>query len=166
VNEAIHIPTVRVVGERGEQHGIMAIRDALILARSQDLDLVEIAPKAEPPVCKIIDWGKFQYMETKKKYENKKTQKKTKLKGIRFRPSTGDGDLTFKAEQAKKFLTKENKIKIQVVLRGREKAFAEQAKKRLKEFIDKIDFPVKIEQDIRQQGNGFNVIIAPIIKGD
>ncbi|MCK5081241.1 MAG: translation initiation factor IF-3 [Candidatus Moranbacteria bacterium] len=161
MNESIHAPTVRVVGERGEQHGILEIRDALILARSQGLDLVEIAPKAEPPVCKIIDWGKFQYLQTKKKDGSKKTQKKTKLKGVRFRPSTGEGDLKFKAEQAKKFLSKNNKIKIQVILRGREKAFSDQAKNRLKEFIDKIDFPVKIEQDIRQQGNGFNVIIAP-----
>lgn len=128
------------------------------------MDLVEIAPKAEPPVCRIIDWGKFQYLETKRKDEGKKTQKKTKLKGIRFRPSTGIGDLTFKAEQAKKFLTKNNKVKIQVVLKGREKAFSEQAKKQLKEFIDKIDFPVKIEQDIKPQGNGFNAIVAPITK--
>jgi len=150
------------VGERGEQHGILEIRDALILARSLDLDLVEIAPKAEPPVCKLINWGKFQYLKTKEKDDSKKNQKKTKLKGVRFRPSTGDGDLIFKAEQAKKFLAKNNKVKIQVVLRGREKAFSEQAKNRLKEFIDKIDFPVKIEQDIKQQGNGFNVIIAPI----
>jgi len=131
------------------------------LARSQDLDLVEIAPKAKPPVCKLINWGKFQYLKTKEKDESKKNQKKTRLKGVRFRPSTGDGDLSFKADQAKKFLSKNNKVKVQVVLRGREKAFAEQAKKRLKEFIDKIDFPVKIEQDVKQQGNGFNIIIAP-----
>jgi translation initiation factor IF-3 len=133
----------------------------LQLAREFDLDLVEIAPKAEPPVCKLIDWGKFQYLETKKKYENSKKQKKTKLKGIRFRPNTGEGDLEFKAEQAKKFLAKKNKVKVQIVLRGREKAFSEQAKAQIKEFIDKIDFPVKIEQDVKFQGNGFNVIIAP-----
>jgi translation initiation factor IF-3 len=136
-------------------------KDALNLARDVGLDLVEIAPKANPPVCKLIDWGKFQYLETKKKYENKKKQKKTKLKGIRFRPNTGDGDLTFKAEQATKFLKKKNKVKVQVILRGRERAFSEQSKSQLKEFIDKIDFPVKIEQDIKFQGNGFNVIIAP-----
>jgi translation initiation factor IF-3 len=133
----------------------------LQLAREFDLDLVEIAPKAEPPVCKLIDWGKFQYLETKKKYENSKKQKKTKLKGIRFRPNTGEGDLEFKAGQAVKFLKKNNKVKIQIVLRGREKAFSEQAKAQIKEFIDKIDFPVKIEQDVKFQGNGFNVIIAP-----
>jgi translation initiation factor IF-3 len=132
-----------------------------VLAKSLDLDLIEIVPNAAPPVCKLIDWGKFQYLETKKKDDNKKNQKKTKLKGIRFRPNTGEGDLSFKAEQAKKFLNQKNKVKIQVVLRGREKAFSEQAKTQLKEFIDKIDFPAKIEQDIKFQGNGFNVIIAP-----
>ena len=162
VNEAIRfVDEVRVVGERGEQHGIMPIKEALDFARKMDLDLIEIAPKAQPPVCKVIEWGKFQYSETKKREGSKKNQKQTKLKGIRFRPSTGAGDLKFKAEQAVKFLSKNNKVKIQVVLRGREKAFAEQAKNQLKEFIDKIDFPVKIEQDIKPQGNGFNVIIAP-----
>lgn len=139
----------------------MPIQEALHLAKDFGLDLVEIAPKAEPPVCKLIDWGKFQYLETKKKYENNKKQKKTKLKGIRFRPNTGEGDLEFKADQAVKFLKKNNKVKIQIVLRGREKAFSEQAKTQIKEFIDKIDFPVKIEQDVKFQGNGFNVIIAP-----
>lgn len=162
VNEAIRfVDEVRVVGERGEQHGIMEIKQAIKFARDMELDLVEIAPKAQPPVCKIINWGKFQYLETKKKDENNKKQKKTKLKGVRFRPNTGEGDLDFKAEQAKKFLAKNNKVKIQMVLRGREKAFTEQAKKQLREFIDKIDFPVKIEQDVKPQGNGFNVIIAP-----
>jgi len=161
VNHAIKAQTVRVVGERGEQHGVLPIKEALALAQESGLDLVEIAPKAEPPVCKIIDWGKFQYMQTKKQDENKKKQKKTKLKGIRFRPSTGEGDLDFKLTQAKKFLAKDNKVKIQVVLRGRERAFSDQAKTQLKEFIDKIDFPVKIEQDVKPQGNGFNVIIAP-----
>jgi len=139
----------------------MTAKDALSFARERGLDLVEIAPKAKPPVCKIIDWGKFQYIKTKQQDEQKKNQKKTKLKGVRFRPSTGDGDLEFKADQAKKFLAKDNKVKIQVILRGREKAFSSQAKGQLKEFIDKIDFPVKIEQDVKPQGNGFNVIIAP-----
>lgn len=150
-----------MVGEQGEQHGVLPIKEALNLAQESGLDLVEIAPKAEPPVCKIIDWGKFQYLQTKKQDENKKKQKKTKLKGIRFRPSTGEGDLNFKLDQAKKFLDKNNKVKIQVILRGRERAFSDQAKTQLKEFIDKIDFPVKIEQDVKPQGNGFNVIIAP-----
>ncbi len=161
MNEAIKAEEVRVIGDRGEQHGVLSLKEALILAKSLEIDLIEIVPNATPPVCKLIDWGKFQYLETKKKDDNKKNQKKTKLKGIRFRPNTGEGDLLFKAEQAKKFLKLNNKVKIQIVLRGREKSFSEQAKVQLKEFIDKIDFPVKIEQDIKYQGNNFNVIITP-----
>lgn len=152
---------MRVIDEFGEQIGIIETAEALKTAQERGLDLVEISPKVNPPVCKIIDWGKYQYIQSKKKNENKKGQKKTEVKGIRFRPSTGEGDLEFKANQAKKFLEKGHKVKIQVILRGREKAFIEQAKEQIKGFIDKIEFPVKIEQEVKQQGNLLHMLISP-----
>ncbi len=157
----IKISPVRVIDEFGEQIGVIETPEALRIAQERGLDLVEISPKTNPPVCKIIDWGKYQYIQSKKKNENKKGQKKTEVKGIRFRPSTGEGDLDFKAKQAKKFLEKGHKVKIQVILRGREKAFIEQAKEQIKGFIDKIEFPVKIEQEVKQQGNLLHMLISP-----
>lgn len=157
----IRISPVRLIDETGEQVGVIETNKALAMAREKDLDLVEISPNARPPVCKIIDWGKFQYQQSKKQQQAKGKQKKTEIKGVRVRPSTGENDLVFKANQAKKFLEKGNKVKVEIILRGREKAFAEQSKEKLEAFIDKIDFPYKIEQDAKRQFNGFNVIIAP-----
>ena len=131
------------------------------MAKDLELDLVEISPKAEPPVCKLIDWGKFQYLKAKKENDSKKNQKKTEVKGVRIRPSTGENDLNFKRNQAEKFLKKGSKVKIQIILRGREKAFGDLAKQILRDFVDKIEFPIKIEQDVAKQFNGFNVLIAP-----
>lgn len=161
INEFIRITPIRVVDENGEQLGVIETSQALELARQRGLDLVEVAPMAKPPVCKIIDWGKYQYQQAKKEQQAKAKQKKVDVKGIRIRPATGDNDLIFKAQQAKKFLEKGNKVKVEIVLRGREKAFIDQARRTLVAFIDKIDFPVKIEQDIKRQFNGLNVLIAP-----
>lgn len=150
-----------MIGEKGEQIGVIETAEALKMAKEQELDLVEISPKANPPVCKLIDWGKFQYLQAKKENDNKKKQKKTEVKGVRIRPSTGENDLNFKKNQAEKFLRKGNKVKIQIILRGREKAFMDLAKQNLRDFVDKIEFPIKIEQDVTKQFNGFNVLIAP-----
>ena len=155
-----------MIDENGEQIGIIETSQALGMAKERDLDLVEIAPKAKPPVCKIIEWGKYQYQEAKKTQNSKTKLKKVNIKGIRIRPSTGDNDLNFKIQQTKKFLGKDNKVKIEIVLRGREKAFQDQSRQRLREFIDKIDFQFKIEQDIKRQFNGFNVLIAPKEQAD
>ena len=160
-NEMIRVSPIRLIGERGEQIGVIETAEALKMAREQELDLVEISPKAEPPVCKLIDWGKFQYLQAKKDNDNKKKQKKTEVKGVRIRPSTGENDLNFKKNQAEKFLKKGNKVKIQIILRGREKAFMDLAKQNLRDFVDKIEIPIKIEQDVTKQFNGFNVLIAP-----
>ncbi len=160
-NETIRVSPIRVIGEKGEQLGVIETSEALKMARDLELDLVEISPKAEPPVCKIIDWGKFQYLKAKKDNDSKKTQKKTEIKGVRIRPSTGENDLNFKRNQAEKFLKKGCKVKIQIVLKGREKAFGDLAKKTLSDFIDKIDYPIKIEQRVAKQFNGFNVLVAP-----
>jgi len=154
-----------VIGPDGEQLGVFEIAQALQNAKELELDLVEIAPMANPPVCKIIDWGKFQYQQAKKEKESKKKQQKVEIKGIRLRPRIGQNDLQIRLKQAEKFLSQGNKVKVEILLRGREKAFIETAKKILKEeFVDKINFPIKIEQDISRKFNGLEMTIAPISK--
>ncbi len=161
LNEAIRISPVMVIDESGKKLGIMETSKAIEIAQEKGLDLVEIAPNLRPPVCRILDWGKFQYQQAKKQQKSKNNQKKIDIKGIRIRPTTGENDLNFKANQKKKFLAKGHKIKIEIILKGREKAFQNEAKEKLQSFIDKIDLETKIEQDISRQFNGFYVLIAP-----
>ncbi|HHX58936.1 MAG TPA: translation initiation factor IF-3 [Candidatus Moranbacteria bacterium] len=160
-NHMIKVSPVRLIDEFGEQVGIVETSEALRRANEAGLDLVEISPKAQPPVCKIIDWGKYQYQQSKKQQDNKLKQKKVEVKGIRIRMATDKGDLAVKLNQAEKFLQKGNKLKIEVILRGREKAFSDQAKQKLEEFVDKIKIPIKIEQRLQKQFNGFNILVAP-----
>ena len=153
-----------MIDEAGEQLGIMETSQAMALAQENGLDLVEVAPLAKPPVCKIIDWGKYQYQLSKKDKDSKKNQSRPTIKGVRIRPNIGENDLNFKIKQAEKFLSQGDKVKIEIIMRGREKAFAEQVKQNLQSFIDKIQFPFKIEQAISKKFNGFNVIISPEAK--
>lgn len=152
-----------MIDSDGTQVGVIETHKALQMAQDQGLDLVEISPNTRPPVCKIIDWGKFQYQEAKRQQEAriKAKEKKVEIKGIRLRPNTDVGDMDFKMKQTEKFLNKGNKIKVEIVLRGREKAFRDQARQKLIDFIDKIKIPIKIEQSPKGQFNGFNAIIAP-----
>lgn len=157
----IRVPQVRLIDETGNQVGIIETSKALWLAKEKGLSLIEIGPNAQPPVCKIIDWGKFQYEKARKEKENRKKQKKVDVKGIRIRPTTGENDLKFKLGQAEEFLSKSNHLRVEILLRGRENIFKDQAKKNLRDFVDKIKVPFKIEQGITRQGRGFTVLIAP-----
>jgi len=145
---------------------VMETKDAIALAQEHSLDLVEVAPLAQPPVCKIIDWGKYQYQLSKKDKDSKKNQVRTDIKGIRIRPNIGENDLNFKIKQAEKFLSQGDKVRVEIIMRGREKAFSGQARQSLQDFIDKIQFSFKIEQAISKKFNGFNVIISPDAKKD
>lgn len=160
INEAIRVSPIRLIDEKGEQLGITETSEALKMAKERDLALVEVSPNAEPPVCKIIDWGKYQYLESKKDKKQRQKQKKVEIKGVRIRPSTGENDLNFKIKKTEDFLSKGKKVKIEIILRGREKAFMPQSKENLQKFVDKIDFPIKIEQDIKKQFNGFNIVVS------
>lgn len=135
--------------------------EALRMAREQELDLVEIAPMANPPVCKIMDYGKYQYQQSKQDRLNKAKQKKVEVKGIRFGIRTDEHDLEFKKSQAEKFLKKGDKVKIEIQLRGREKAHQDLARQNLEKFVKSITEPHKTEQEIKRYPGGFNVIIAP-----
>ncbi|HSK74013.1 MAG TPA: translation initiation factor IF-3, partial [Pyrinomonadaceae bacterium] len=119
-NERIRVPSVRVVDEEGEQLGVMDTRDAVQRARSEGKDLVEIAPQAKPPVCKIIDYGKFQYEQKKKAQEAKKKQTVVSVKEIKFRPATDDHDYSYRMKHAREWLADGDKVRASIVFRGRE----------------------------------------------
>jgi len=139
----------------------MSVLQAIDMAKTKSLDLVEVSPKAVPPVCKIMDFGKYQYQKSKEERQNKSKQKKSEIKGIRLSIRTDEHDLIFKKNQAEKFLSKNNKIKIEIMLKGREKAHQDLARDSLVNFMKTISIPYKIEQEIKKFPGGFNVIITP-----
>lgn len=130
------------------------------MAKEKGLDLIEIAPNVRPPVCKIMDFGKYQYQKSKKEKEQKSKQKKIEVKGIRISMRTGQHDLSFKAKQAQKFLEKGNKVRVEMILKGREKSLFNLAKEKLNQFIELIQVETKIEQKIKKQPRGFSVVIG------
>ena len=151
INEQIRDKEVRLVSEDGEQLGIMSSREALKMAMDAELDLVKIAPMAKPPVCKIIDYGKFKYEQTQKDKEAKKKQKTVELKEVRLSPNIDTNDLNTKVNQARKFVSGGNKVKVAVRFRGRELAHTAVGKTILEDFAQKlsdiavIDKPAKLE---------------------
>lgn len=161
INEQIWAKEIRVIDDDKSQLGIMTVPEALSVAKSKNLDLVEISPKADPPVCRVMDFGKFQYQKSKEERQHKAKQKKSDIKGIRLSVRTDEHDLNFKKSQTEKFLAKGNKVKIEITLKGREKAHADLARQNLVEFIKNISIPNKIEQEIKRFHGGFNTIITP-----
>ena len=134
INEQIRDREIRLIGEDGEQLGIMSARDAMKLAREANLDLVKIAPTAKPPVCKIIDYGKYRYELARKEKEAKKKQKTVEVKEVRISPNIDTNDLNTKVNNAKKFIAKGNKVKVTLRFRGREMAHMQQSKHILDDF--------------------------------
>ncbi len=151
INEQIRDREIRLIGEDGEQLGIMSARDAMKLAREANLDLVKIAPTAKPPVCKIIDYGKYRYEQARKEKEARKKQKTIEVKEIRLSPNIDTNDLNTKVNQARKFVSGGNKVKVAVRFRGRELAHTAVGKTILEDFAQKlsdiavIDKPAKLE---------------------
>ncbi len=139
----------------------MSLRNALELANEKELDLVEIAPQAKPPVCKIIDYGKFTYEQQKKEKLAKKKQHVTLLKEIRLHPNTDTHDFMFKARHARNFLNEGNKVKVAVIFKGRELAYTENGKKLLLKFIEELSEDAKVESNIKFEGRTMHAILAP-----
>jgi translation initiation factor IF-3 len=137
------------------------IKDALRIAEERGADLVEIAPQAEPPVCKIIDYGKFVYELQKKEKTQKKNQQVSVLKEIRLHPNTDTHDIEFKARHARNFIEEGNKVKVTVIFKGRELAYTDQGENLLKEFISKLEDVAKIEHEIKFEGKAMNTILVP-----
>ena len=151
INEEIRDKEVRLIGENGEQLGIMSSREAMQLAREAELDLVKIAPTAKPPVCKIIDYGKFRYEQARKEKEAKKKQKVIEIKEVRLSPNIDTNDLNTKTSAARKFLEKGDKVKVTLRFRGREMAHMSKSRHILDDFaevlsdIAVVDKPSKVE---------------------
>jgi len=161
VNEEIRGREVRVVTSEGEQLGIMLVRDALRLAQERDLDLVEIAPTAKPPVCRIMDYGKFRYEQSKKEREARKNQKTTEVKEVRMTPKIEDHDFQVKLKAASKFLKDGDKVKAQVRFRGREIVHADLGRKLLARLAAELQDVAAVERDSRLEGRSMVMILIP-----
>jgi translation initiation factor IF-3 len=159
VNGQIHVREVRVVSDNGAE--VMQTRQALDLARQQGLDLVEISPNAQPPVCRIIDYSKFLYQQKKKQKEMKQKQVKVEVKEIRFGPQTDDHDYNFKLKHAKEFLEEGNKVRAYVFFRGRSILFKEQGEVLLLRFANDLEEYAKVEQLPKLEGKKMFLFLAP-----
>ena len=164
VNREIRASTVRLIGKDGGQVGVVSLSQALEQAEQNNLDLVEISPNAKPPVCKIIDYGKYRYQLTRKEREQKKTQHQVKLKEIKFRPNIDENDLNFKIKHAREFLAKGNKVKVTCMFRGREMAHPEIGHKIANRFIEEIGEEAQIELKPKQMGRNLSLVLAPVGK--
>ena len=158
INANIRITPIRVVSEEGEQLGILPTEDALTRAQDAGLDLVEVAPNERPPVCRIMDYGKFKYEKNKKKNTG---QSHTKTKEIRLRPKTGDEDIRTKIRQAEKFLQNKDKVQVSVLFRGREMAHIEEGRKVMQMVIEVLSEHGKVETSPQQHGRRMIAMIAP-----
>lgn len=160
INEQIRDKEVRLVGEDGEQLGIMSSKEAMKLAKEANLDLVKIAPTAKPPVCKIIDYGKYRYELARKEKEAKKKQKTTDVKEIRLSPNIDEKDLNTKANQARKFITKGDKVKVTLRFRGREMAHIGSSRQILDTFFAKLEDIAAIEKPAKLEGRSMIMFLT------
>ncbi|HEY8370380.1 MAG TPA: translation initiation factor IF-3 [Thermodesulfobacteriota bacterium] len=161
VNRKIRAPEVRVIDANGQQVGIMPLAEALRLAESQELDLVEVSPTARPPVCRIMDYGKYKYEQSKKAQEARKKQTVVSIKEVKMRPKTDEHDFDFKLKNVKRFLEEGNKTKITVVFRGREMAHPEFGRRMLDRVTNELQGLAVIEQSPRMEGRAISMIVAP-----
>ena len=162
VNENIRTREVRLISAEGEQLGIIPIEDALNEARDEGLDLVEVAPNSDPPVCRVMDYGKFRYEASKKVQEQRKKTRGGQMKEIKLRPNTQDHDLGFKIKNLKGFLEKKHRVKVSVFFRGREMAFMEAGQDLLERVIEEIsDVGVVDQPPSREARNRMTMVIVP-----
>lgn len=160
INEQIRDREVRLIGVNGEQLGIMSARDAMKLAEEAELDLVKIAPTAKPPVCKIIDYGKYRYELARKEKEAKKKQKVVEIKEIRMSPNIESNDLNTKMNAAKKFLEKGNKVKVTLRFRGREMAHMQSNRHILDDFAKSLADAAVIEKAPKVEGRSISMVLS------
>ena len=160
INERIRDREVRLVSESGEQLGIMSSREALKLAREADLDLVKIAPNAKPPVCKIIDYGKYRYELARKEKEAKKQQKTMEVKEVSLSPNIDTNDLNTKANQARKFISKGDKVKVTLRFRGREMAHVNYSKQILDSFYERLEDIAVVDKNPKMEGRSMVMFLS------
>ena len=160
INEQIRDREVRLIGENGELIGIMSAKEAYKLAQEAELDLVKIAPTAKPPVCKIIDYGKYKYEIARKEKEAKKKQKVIEIKEVRLSPNIEDNDFNTKVSAAKKFLEKGNKVKVTLRFRGREMAHMASSKHILDDFAKMLEEVAVVEKPAKVEGRSMTLVLA------
>ncbi|UCG14778.1 MAG: translation initiation factor IF-3 [Deltaproteobacteria bacterium] len=161
VNHKIRAPQVRLIGVDGTQLGIVPLADALARAADEKLDLVEVAPKASPPVCKIMDYGKYKYLQSKKLQEAKKKQATIQVKEVKIRPKTEEHDYQFKLRHIKRFLGEKNKAKVTIMFRGREIAHSELGLKVLQRVVADTEEVAVVEQEPKLEGRNMTMILCP-----
>ncbi len=162
VNERIRIREVRLIDEEGQQVGVIPTRDALEMARQRGLDLVEVAPNAIPPVCRLMDYGKFRYEQSRKERDSRKNQHVTKLKEVRIEPKIDDHDLVTKGRQAAKFLDAGDKVKLTVLFRGRTITHPEIGRGLLDQLADQLRPHGNVEQPPRMEGRTMIMFMNPL----
>ena len=160
INEQIRDREIRLIGEDGEQLGIMSAREAMKIAQEAELDLVKIAPAAKPPVCKIIDYGEYKYEQARKEKEAKKKQKTVEVKEVRLSPNIDTNDLNTKINNAKKFISKGNKVKVTLRFRGREMAHVQQSKHILDDFAETLADVAVVEKPAKMEGRAMSMVLA------
>jgi translation initiation factor IF-3 len=163
INNQIRAKEVRIIDQTGKQLGVMDLEKALQEAERRGLDLIQVTERVEPPVCKIMDYGKYLYQQKKKEKESIKKQKRGgELKGIRLGFAISQHDLEVRAKQAEKFLREGNKVRIELQLRGREKALGDFAKEKIRKFLEILGgfIPYKLERELKREPRGFTIIIS------
>jgi translation initiation factor IF-3 len=163
INREIRAKEVRVIDPEGKQLGVLPIMEALRAASNFELDLVEVSPKAEPPVCRIMDYGKFKYQQRRKDHDAKKKQVVVHLKEVKMRPKTETHDFQFKVRNIERFLKEGNKIKVTIVFRGRELAHPDLGRKMLTRIVEEIKECGRVEQEPKFEGRNCVMILSPVL---
>jgi len=161
INEFIKVPEVRLIGPDGQQVGIMPIKEALAMAAEAHLDLVEVAPQAAPPVCRVMDYGKFKYQQSKKQQEARRRQTIIQVKEVKVRPKIEEHDLAFKLRNTRRFLGDSDKVKISVIFRGREIAHTDRGFRILAQMAEALADIGVVEQPPRLEGRNLSMIVSP-----
>lgn len=164
INEAISARQVRVIDDESNQLGILSIEQALQVAEERGLDLVEVSPQADPPVCRIMDYGKYKYQQAKRASEAKKKQVKVEIKEVKMRPKTDEHDFLFKVKHARRFLEEGNKVKLTIMFRGRENAHPEQGMMQLEKAVEALKDVGQVESQPNKMGRFMSMMIGPLKK--
>ena len=161
INNNIKAPEVRLISEDGQQVGVMNIKDALAHAAKSNLDLVEVAPQANPPVCRIMDYGKYKYQQSKKQQEARRRQTTIQVKEVKVRPKIEEHDMNFKLKNIRRFLADRDKVKVTMIFRGREMAHQDRGYMILKQMAESLSDVGTVEQEPRHEGRTLFMIVAP-----
>jgi translation initiation factor IF-3 len=161
INQHIKAPEVRLIGVDGQQVGIMSLKEALARAAEANLDLVEVAPQANPPVCRIMDYGKYKYQQSKKQQEARRRQTTIQVKEVKVRPKIEEHDMGFKIRHIRRFLADRDKVKVTVIFRGREMAHQDQGYRLLQQMLEVLSDVGQVEQEPRHEGRTLFMVIAP-----